>query len=85
MDRLSRRLEEYYMIQVCRINGETIYINPDSIEYLEETSNTVITLASGRKVVVSDSALDIQRKIIIFRRRYLRRRTQIVRGENDRT
>ncbi len=60
------------MIQVTRINGERFYINPDAIEFLEETPDTVVSLASGRKVVVAESAKDIERKIVVFRRRYLR-------------
>ena len=60
------------MIQVTRINGERFHINPDAIEFLEETPDTVVSLASGRKVVVAESAKDIQRKIVVFRRRYLR-------------
>jgi len=66
------------MILVSRINGEEFYINPDAIEFLEETPDTVVSLASGRKVVVAESALDIQRRIIVFRRRYIRMRPRII-------
>jgi len=69
------------MILVSRINGEEFYINPDAIEFLEETPDTVISLASGRKVVVAESALDIQRRIIIFRRRYIRMRPRIIQNK----
>jgi flagellar protein FlbD len=69
------------MILVSRINGEEFYINPDAIEFLEETPDTVISLASGRKVVVAESALDIQRRIIVFRRRYIRMRPRIIQNK----
>lgn len=69
------------MILVSRINGEEFYINPDAIEFLEETPDTVISLASGRKVVVAESALDIQRRIIVFRRRYIRMRPRIIQSK----
>ncbi len=58
------------MISVSRINGEPFFINPDVIEILEETPDTVITMASGRKVVVSESAATIRRKIIFIKRQY---------------
>jgi flagellar protein FlbD len=69
------------MILVSRINGEEFYINPDAIEFLEETPDTVVSLASGRKVVVAESALDIQRRIIVFRRRYIRMRPRIIQNK----
>lgn len=45
------------MIQVTRINKvEKFYINEKHIEFIEETPDTVISLDSGRKVVVMESA-----------------------------
>jgi len=66
------------MIQVTRINGEEFYVNQDAIEFMEETPDTVISMASGRKVVVSESATDIRKRIIVFRRRYLRQGPRIL-------
>ncbi|MFZ5975283.1 MAG: flagellar FlbD family protein [Bacillota bacterium] len=66
------------MILVTRINGEEFYINPDAIEFMEETPDTVISMASGRKVVVAERALDIKHRIIVFRRRYLRQGPRVI-------
>jgi len=43
-------------------------VNSDLIESLEETPDTVVTLTSGNKLIVRDSLIDIQRKIIAFKR-----------------
>jgi len=44
-------------------------VNADLIESLEETPDTVVTLTSGNKLIVRDSMLDIQKKIIEFKRK----------------
>lgn len=48
------------MILVTRINGvEQFYINESHIEFMEETPNTVLSMKSGKKVVVLESAQEI--------------------------
>jgi len=44
-------------------------VNSDLIEQIEETPDTVVTLTSGNRLIVRDSAADIQRKIVEFKRR----------------
>ena len=44
-------------------------INPDLIESLEATPDTVVTLTSGNKFLVRDSMEDVREKIIEFKRR----------------
>ena len=43
-------------------------LNSDLIETIEETPDTVITLTSGRKIIVEESSNDIIYKILEFRR-----------------
>ena len=57
------------MIYVKRLNNKPLYINSDLIEFIEETPDTVISLTTGKKMVVEDSASDILGKIIEFRKR----------------
>ena len=40
------------MIEVTRLNGTKILINPDLIEFVEETPDTVISFTTGRKIIV---------------------------------
>ena len=44
-------------------------VNPDLIEFLEATPDTVVTLTSGNKLLVRDSMAEIREKIIEFKRR----------------
>lgn len=43
-------------------------INCDLIEFIEETPNTVISMASGRKLVVFETCDEIKEKVIDFKR-----------------
>lgn len=57
------------MIALTRLNGHPIMVNSDLIEQIEETPDTVITLTSGNRLIVRDSAGDVQRKIVEFKRK----------------
>ncbi len=57
------------MIYVTRLNSKEFAINPDLIETLEETPDTVITLTSENKYVVKESIEEIIIRITDFRRR----------------
>lgn len=43
------------MIQVTRINGSDIWLNPVLIESLEKTPDTIVTLSNGHKYVVQEA------------------------------
>ena len=57
------------MIRATRLNKEPFYINSDLIEFIEETPDTVVTMASGRKLVVCEKIDTIVDEIVAFRRR----------------
>ena len=57
------------MIALRRLNNEPIMVNPDLIESLEATPDTVVTLTSGNKLLVRDSMDEVREKIIEFKRR----------------
>jgi flagellar protein FlbD len=57
------------MIQLTRLNKQPLVVNSDLIEFIESAPDTVITLVTGEKVVVSESTDDIIERIIRFRRR----------------
>jgi flagellar protein FlbD len=56
------------MIQLTKINGHQITLNPDLIEYIEETPDTVITLTNNDKIVVKDRMTEIIEKVVHYRR-----------------
>ena len=57
------------MIEVTRINGTKVLINPDLMELVEETPDTVITLTDGKKYVVCESASEITDLVIDYKRK----------------
>jgi flagellar protein FlbD len=57
------------LIALRRLNNQPIMVNPDLIESLEATPDTVVTLTSGNKLIVRDSMDEIREKIIAFKRR----------------
>jgi flagellar protein FlbD len=60
---------EHGMIALTRLNGHPVMVNSDLIEQIEETPDTVVTLTSGNRLVVRDRMLEIQQKIVDFKRR----------------
>lgn len=61
------------MIRLTRINQVPVVLNSDLIEQVEVTPNTVITLATGHKFVVLESADEVIEKVVQFRRRIANR------------
>ena len=52
------------MILVTRINkASQFYVNEDLIEFIEEAPDTILTLNTGKKIVVMESALEVVEKI----------------------
>jgi len=51
------------LIKVRRLNGEEYVINADMIETMESTPDTVISLTTGRKLVVQESLNEIIEKV----------------------
>lgn len=56
------------MIRLTRINQVPLVLNSDLIEYVEATPDTVITLTTGKKLVVRESADEVTQRVIEFRR-----------------
>lgn len=56
------------MIPLTRFHsGERIAVNPDLIERIEETPDTVITLTNGTKYVVGETVEEISEMIQLYR------------------
>lgn len=59
------------MIQITRLNHTQLYVNADLIEFIEESPDTVLTLTTGVRVVVTESAREIIDRVVAYRRRYM--------------
>lgn len=56
------------MIEVTRLNNTKVLINPDLIEFVEETPDTVITFTTGRKIIVKESRQEIKNLVKLYRK-----------------
>jgi flagellar protein FlbD len=59
------------MIQLTRLNHHVLVVNSDLIKFVEQAPDTVITLVSGEKIVVLESARDVLERVVRFRRSVL--------------
>ena len=52
------------MILVTRINKVTqFYVNEEMIEFIEETPDTMISLNTGKKIAVMETAIEVIEKV----------------------
>ncbi len=56
------------MIEVTKINGQKILVNPHMLEIVEETPDTVLTLNTGRKIIVKESRQEIKNLVKSYRK-----------------
>lgn len=59
------------MVQLTRLNGHPLAVNSDLIKFVEQAPDTVITLVTGEKIVVRESAQDVLERVLQFRRSVL--------------
>jgi flagellar protein FlbD len=59
------------MIQLTRLNNHPLTVNSDLIKFVEQAPDTVITLVTGEKIVVRESAEEVLKRVVQFRRSVL--------------
>ena len=60
------------VIEVTKINGIKVLINPDLLELVEETPDTVITLTDGKKIIVKESRYEVKSLVRSARQEYFK-------------
>ena len=64
------------MIDLTRFNGTTFTVNSDLIEVIEETPDTVVTLTTGKKIIVKESRQEIKNLVLSYKRKiYIEKET----------
>ena len=58
----------FSMIEVTRLNGTKLLINPHLLEIVEETPDTVLTLTTGHKIIVKESRQEIKNLVKSYRK-----------------
>lgn len=56
------------MIEVTKLNDKKITVNADLIEFVEEVPDTVITLTTGRKIIVKESRQTVNNLVESYKR-----------------
>ncbi len=56
------------MIEVTRLNGTKVIVNSDLIEIVEETPDTVVTLTTGKKIIVKESRQEVKNLVKSYKR-----------------
>ena len=56
------------MIEITKLNGQKVLINPSLIEMVEETPDTVISLTTGRKIIVKESRQEVKNLVKLYRK-----------------
>ena len=56
------------MIELTRLNGVQFSLNPELIEVVETTPDTVITLTTGRKLIVKESRQEVKSLVLSYKR-----------------
>jgi len=56
------------MIKVKKINGRDLIINAELIEFVENTPDTIITMTTGKKIIVRETSEELIKKVIEYRK-----------------
>ena len=54
------------MIRVTRLNGSEIMVNAEMIEFIEATPDTIITLVSGKKIMVGEAVDLVVKRVVDY-------------------
>ncbi len=57
------------MIKVTKLNGRELVVNADLIEFVESTPDTLISLTTGRKLMVLEGLDDVIKRAVSYRSR----------------
>lgn len=56
------------MIELTKLNDTKFTVNAEIIEMVEETPNTVVTLTTGKKMIVKETRQEVTDLVILYKR-----------------
>ena len=56
------------MVTLTKLNGDPIVVNADLVEFIEETPDCLISLTTGRKLMVREKLEEVKERIGEYRR-----------------
>jgi flagellar protein FlbD len=71
------------MIEVTRLNGNTMVLNSDLIKAAEASPDTMLTLITGEKLIVREALAEVVERVLAYRARLLAVVAKSVSSFND--
>jgi flagellar protein FlbD len=59
------------MIELTRLNGNRLAVNCELIQYAEAAPDTLLTMVTGEKLIVSESLKEVAERMVAYRARTL--------------
>lgn len=56
------------MIYITKLSNLELLLNEDLIEIIEETPDTIITLTTGKKIIVKETKEELYHKILEYKK-----------------
>lgn len=56
------------LIELTKLGGQKVLVNPELIELVEETPDTVVAFTTGRKLIVKESRQEIRNLVKSYRK-----------------
>ena len=56
------------MIELTKMSGRKVLVNPELIELVEETPDTVVLFTTGRKIIVKESRQEVKNLVKLYER-----------------
>lgn len=64
---LFNKIRGYDMIELTKLNDIKFVVNAEIIEIIEETPDTVVTLTTGKKLIVKESRQEVVNLVILYK------------------
>jgi flagellar protein FlbD len=71
------------MIELTRLNGHPLVINAELIKFVEESPDTVITLVTGDKMIVRETATEVTFRVLAYRRNLINEDSPLSHSHED--
>ena len=66
------------MIEVSRLDGSALWINPHMIESMVANPDLTLTMMSGKKIVIKDTPSELIEKIIAYRKKIVENAQEVL-------
>jgi len=54
------------MVELTKLNGDVIVVNADLVEFIETTPDCLLSMTTGRKLMVRESLSEVRERLAAF-------------------